>query len=79
MKQKIFVAAPLSEPPGYGPLHVVRSELDWNKVGMRHPDYRWLWGPFRTLRAARLAAETYPNPHIATVADAERIAKEQQS
>lgn len=37
-------------------------------------DFAAVLGPFRTLRAAMLAALTHPNPHIATVADAERIA-----
>lgn len=30
-------------------------------------------GPFRTMRAARFTAGTHPNPHVQTVADAERI------
>ena len=32
-------------------------------------------GPFRTKRAAIFTAETRPNPHVQTVADAERIVK----
>jgi hypothetical protein len=33
-------------------------------------------GPFRTLAAARLDADSFPNPHIYCVADAERIVRQ---
>ncbi len=38
-------------------------------------NYHAVMGPFRTRRAAILTAETHPNPHIQTTADAERIAR----
>ncbi|MFA5136954.1 MAG: hypothetical protein WC489_06235 [Patescibacteria group bacterium] len=37
--------------------------------------YGYVIGPFRTKAAAELMRDTHPNPHIQTVADAERIAK----
>lgn len=40
-----------------------------------YPQFAPVVGPFRTKRAAILCAVTYPNPHIQTVADAERIAR----
>lgn len=40
------------------------------------PQFGAVVGPFRTMRAALLSADTYPNPHIRCVADAERIARE---
>jgi len=39
-----------------------------------YPEYAAVVGPFKTKRAAYVASSTYPNPHIQTVADAERIA-----
>lgn len=41
-----------------------------------HPRYVAVIGPFRTMRAARLMCEPSAgsNPHLRTVADAERIA-----
>ena len=42
------------------------------------PQYGAVVGPFRTKRAAYVASSTYPNPHIQTVADAERVAKSQR-
>lgn len=39
-----------------------------------HPQFASVVGPFRTKRAAILCAVTYPNPHIRSVSDAERIA-----
>jgi hypothetical protein len=44
------------------------TERDYGRL------YFAVMGPFRTARAARLTAESNPNPHIQTVADAERIA-----
>jgi hypothetical protein len=57
---------------------VMRTELNWNVVGSPHPGFTWLWGPFKTKRAATLACETYPNPHIQTVSDAEKLARIQK-
>jgi hypothetical protein len=39
--------------------------------------YKWVWGKFKTKRAAEFAAKYgLNNPHCITVADAERLAKE---
>lgn len=43
-----------------------------------HPEYGAVIGPFRTVRAARyMAKHGGGNPHLVTVADAERIAREE--
>lgn len=45
-----------------------------------HDKYGAVWGPFRTMRGARFGASPAArnNPHVQTVADAERIAKSEQ-
>ena len=48
---------------------------DWLPTEFSHgKTYYAVMGPFDTWAGARLAYDTYPNPHIQSVADAEKIA-----
>lgn len=55
-----------------------RSEVEPSEASHGHL-YAAVIGPFRTIRGARfMARHGYNNPHLQTVADAERLAKAAQ-
>lgn len=59
-----------------GVREVFRAEV--TPTAESHPQYKAVVGPFRTSQAARFMRDCgVNNPHVQTVADAERLAKEQ--
>lgn len=70
MRTRIYVGHKAGSKP-----QVFRSETEPTRDTHGHL-YAAVVGPFRTMRAAKLDAETWPNPHIYHVDDAERIARQ---